>query len=223
MPEEPSVVILGAGFAGLGVKRALNKAPVQVTLIDRNDYHTFLPLLYQVATGELSSDEVGFPNEEMIRHRPGWEFLQANVTEVDLANRRVLVDSMDPIPYDYIVVGLGAVANFFGTNGAAEHAFPLYSMRDAERLREHIGDRLAAAARDQAIIDDRALTLCVVGGGATGVEISGAIAELLDQVLKEDYPDLPADKAEVHVFELGPQLLGPFKPNLQKYAQKALE
>ena len=121
------------------------------------------------------------------------------------------------------MVGLGAVVNFFGTKGAAENAFPLYTMNEAVKLKEHVLGRLQAAAADPALVDDGALTFCVVGGGATGVEISGALAELLQAELKEDYPNLPVEKAEVHLYEMGPSLLGPFKPNLQEYTKKALE
>ena len=102
------------------------------------------------------------------------------------------------------MIALGAVVNFFGTKGAAESAFPLYNMREAVRLKEHTLERLEAAGKEPALIDDGALTFCVVGGGATGVEISGALAELLQFELKEDYPGLPVEKAEVHLYEMGP-------------------
>ena len=223
MADEPRVVIVGGGFAGLGVVRKLKKAPVRVTLIDKNDYHSFLPLLYQVATDELTADEVGFPLPEMLNDHSGWEFHQANVTGIDLATRMVTAEGIDPVSYDYLVIALGAVANFFGTKGAAENAFPLYSMRDALRLREHVLGRLEATEKDPTLVDDGALIFCVVGGGATGVEISGALAELLQFELEEDYPGLPVEKAEVHLYEMGPCLLGPFKPNLQEYTKKALE
>lgn len=223
MADRPHVVILGGGFAGLGAMRKLRKAPVNVTLIDKNDYHAFLPLLYQVATDELSSEEVGFPLPEMIADQAGWEFHKATVTSIDLANKTVTVDDLEPISYDYLVIGLGAVVNFFGTTGAAENAFPIYNMDDAVRLKEHVLERLQAAEKNPALVDDGALRFCVVGGGATGVEISGALAELLQEELTEDYPDLPVEQAEVHLYEMGPCLLGPFKEHLQEYTKTALE
>ncbi|HEY8173241.1 MAG TPA: NAD(P)/FAD-dependent oxidoreductase [Dehalococcoidia bacterium] len=223
MPNEPTVVVLGAGFGGIGAMKTLEKSPINLRLVDKNDYHTFLPLLYQVATSELSPAQVGFPAREMLHHRQEWTFEQANITGIDLGARKVLADGIDPISYDYLIVGLGAVANFFGTKGAAEHAFPLYAMRDAERLKDQIIDRFEATQRDPALIEDGSLTFAVVGGGATGVEISGALAELISEELREDYPDLPVERAEVHLFEFGPSLLAPFKAQLQKYAQKALE
>jgi NADH:quinone reductase (non-electrogenic) len=223
MVEEPHVVVLGGGFAGLGALKKLKKAPVRVTLIDKNDYHSFLPLLYQVATDELTVEEVGFPLPEMLNDHNGWQFHQANVTGIDLAARTVTAEGMDPISYDYLVIALGAVANFFGTKGAAENAFPLYNMHDALRLREHVLGRLEATSKDPTLVDGGALIFCVVGGGATGVEVSGALSEMLRDDLREDYPNLPAEQAEVHLFEMGPSLLSPFKPNLQEYAKKALE
>jgi NADH:quinone reductase (non-electrogenic) len=223
MVDAPHVVVLGGGFAGVGALKKLKRAPVRVTLIDKNDYHSFLPLLYQVATDELTIEEVGFPLPEMLNDHSGWEFHRANVTGIDLPSKTVTGEGIDPVSYDYLVVALGAVANFFGTKGAAENAFPLYNMRDAQKLREHVLGRLEATDKDPTLVDDGALIFCVVGGGATGVEVSGALAELLQAELKDDYPNLPIEKAEVHLFEMGPSLLSPFKPNLQEYAKKALE
>jgi NADH dehydrogenase len=223
MPNDPHVVILGAGFAGLGAMKKLKKAPVKVTLIDKNNYHTFQPLLYQVATAELSRNEVGFPIRDLLHERSDWIFHQAPVTEIDLVNRKVNAEGLQPIPYDYLIIGLGAVVNVFGTKGAAEHALPLYTLRDAETLRSHILARFEAVDRDPALVDDGALTFCIVGGGATGVESAGALSELIHADLKNDYPNLPVHKAEIHLYEHGPTLLAPFKPKLQEYAKKALE
>jgi NADH dehydrogenase len=223
MANEPHVVILGGGFAGLGALKGLKKAPARVTLIDKNEYHTFLPLLYQVATDELTQTQIAFPLAEMLPGHGGWEFVKATVTGIDLAKRTVTSGDLEPISYDYLVIGLGAVANFFGTKGAAENAFPLYNMDDAVRLKEHVLERLEAASKNPVLVDDGALSFCVVGGGATGVEISGALAELLHAELNEDYPNLPIEKAEVHLYEMGPCLMGPFKQHLQEYAKTALE
>src|SRR5262245_62348612 len=125
MSDQPHVVVLGAGFAGVGVLQKLKKAPVRVTLVDRNDFHTFQPLLYQVATLELQEHEVGHPAHELVHHRDDWTFRQGTVTSIDLGARTVALEASDPIAYDYLVIGLGSVVNFFGTEGAAEHAFPL--------------------------------------------------------------------------------------------------
>ena len=217
------VVILGAGFAGLGAMRQLKKAPVTVTLVDRNDYHTFQPLLYQVATAELDASEVAFPARDMLHERSDWRFHQATVTGLDLTGKQVIAEGLAPIPYDYLVVGLGANVNFFGTKGASDYAYPMYTMRDAVRLKEHVLEMFEKAEKDPELIEDGALTFCIVGGGATGVETAGAMAELINTELKLDYPDLPVDRAQVHLYEMGPVLLAPFKPKLQAYAKKALE
>jgi NADH:ubiquinone reductase (H+-translocating) len=223
MASEPHVVILGGGFAGVGALAELAKAPVRVTLIDRNNYQMFQPLLYQVATDVLSPDEVGFPLREKLHGHPAWTFHRVAVTGIDLGARRVTVEGMEPIGYDYLVIAVGAAVNFFGTKGAVEHALPLYTMRDAVRLKEHILASFEAADRNPALVDDGALTLCVVGGGATGVEVAGALAELLQAEMKGDYPNLPVDRAEVHLYERGAKLLGSFKPVLQEYAKAILE
>lgn len=221
--NEPHVVILGAGFAGIGAMKKLKDAPVRVTMLDRNDYHTFQPLLYQLATGELARSEVAFPVREMLHEHPTWQFHQANVTGVDLAQKQVVVEGMEPIAYDYLVVALGAVVNFFNVGGAAEHAFPLYTMHDALRLKTHILQLFETVDKDPTLIEDGALTFCVVGGGPTGVETAGAIAEMLHAELEEDFPNLPVKRAEVHLYEASPHLLGPFKENLQAYAKKELK
>jgi len=194
-----------------------------VTLIDHNPYHTFLPLLYQVATNQLDPSHVGFPAEDLLRGKPDRRFVQATVTGIDLDNRRVALAGMEPQSYDYLVIALGAVANFFGTEGAGENAFPLYTMDDALRLRTHIASRIKAASADPALVDDGALRFVVVGGGATGVEISGAIAELLAAGVPARHRDLVTNSAEVHLYELASQLLTPFKSKLQLYAKQALE
>ena len=219
----PQVVVLGAGFGGLGAVRQLHKAPVAVTLIDRNDYHTFQPLLYQVATAELEATEIGTPAREVLHDHTDWQFHRGGVTGIDLEAKLVQVEGFDAVPYDYLVVGLGAQVNFFGTKGAAEQAYPLYTMSDAVRLRKHILETFESVDKDPHLIDEGALTFCVVGGGSTGVEIAGALSELIATELKQDYPNLPVDSAEVHLYELGPSLLPPFKPKLQDYAKGALE
>jgi NADH:ubiquinone reductase (H+-translocating) len=224
MGNEPQVVILGCGFAGQGAAAKLKNAPVKITIIDQNDYHTFQPLLYQLATDEMGMTEVGFPIRELLHRQDNAVFHQVKVTGIDLANKRVQLEGMDPIAYDYLVVGLGAVVNFFGMQGAQEHAYPLYTLRDAVRLKDHILETLEAADKNPTLVDDGALTFCVVGGGPTGVETAGALAELMHAVAERDYPNLPIkDKAQIVLFEMGPHLLGPFKPKLQGYAKKTLE
>jgi NADH dehydrogenase len=134
MPELPHIVILGAGFGGVGALKRLRDANVRITLIDQRDYHTFQPLLYQVATDELSPTDVGFPIRELLHGHTNITFHQATAHSIDLAKKQVVVDGVGPIHYDYLVLALGAVVNFFHTPGADQHAFPLYTMEDAVRL-----------------------------------------------------------------------------------------
>src|SRR5262245_3561979 len=223
MAELTHVVILGAGFGGIGALKKLRDANVRITIIDKRDYHTFQPLLYQVATDELGPMEVGFPIRELLHGHENVTFHQAVVTSVDLAKKLVVTDGVGPIPYDYLVVALGAVVNFFHTPGTDQYAFPLYTMDDALRLKEHILKTFEAGDKNPALMECGALTFCVVGGGPTGVELAGALAELLHAELKADYPNLPVDKAQVLLYEHASHLLMPLVPRLRSYARKALE
>jgi len=223
MSENPQVLILGAGFAGMGAAQALKDAPVKITLVDKNDYHTFQPLLYQVATDELGPSEVAFPVREQLHRQSNLIFHQATVTSIDLANRQAQITGMEPLSFDYLVLALGAQVNFLRAEGAQENAFPMYTMQDAVRLKNHILKLFEAADKDPSLIDDGALTFTIVGGGPTGVEIAGALSELFHIELKKDYPNLPVDKARIILYNHGPDLLGPFNPKLRKYAKKALE
>lgn len=223
MAELTHVVILGAGFGGIGVLKKLRNANVRITIIDKRDYHTFQPLLYQVATDELGPTEVGFPIRELLHGHQNVTFHQAVVKSIDLAKRLVVMDDAGPIQYDYLILALGAVVNFFHTPGTDQYALPLYTMDDAIRLKEHILKTFEAVDKNPALMDDGALTFCVVGGGPTGVELAGALVELLHAELKEDYPNLPIDKAQVLLYEHSPHLLAPLAPRLRTYARKALE
>lgn len=223
MAGQPHVVILGAGFGGLGALKKLRGADVRVTLLDRHDYHTFQPLLYQVATAELAPTEVAFPVRDLLRGHDNVTFHQTNVRGINLANRQVTADGIVPLRYDYLVLGLGAVVNYFDTPGAAEHAFPLYTMDDALSLKDHLLRTFEAVDKDPTLIDDGALTFCIVGGGPTGVELAGALAEVLRWDLKEDFPAMSVDRARLILYEYSANLLGSFKPKLQTYARKELE
>jgi len=148
---------------------------------------------------------------------------KTSVSAVDLDAREVRFADAEPVSYDYLVLALGAEVNFFGTEGAAEHAFPMYTLPDAVRLKEHILGRWEAADKDRSLIEDGALNIVVVGGGPTGVESAGAIAELYRGDFAEDYRDVPQESARVVLVEAGPEVFGMFKPNLRTYARKALE
>ena len=148
---------------------------------------------------------------------------ETTVTVVDLEKKEVSFAEMAPLTYDYLVVALGAEVNFFGTPGAAEHAFPMYTLSDAVRLKDHVLERWEAADRDPAVIDDGALNVVVVGGGPTGVETAGAMAELYRNGFSKDYPAIPQEHARLILVEAGPTLFAMFKQNLRDYTVKALE
>jgi NADH:quinone reductase (non-electrogenic) len=216
------VLILGGGFAGVGAAHELEDAEADVVVVDRHDYHTFQPLLYQLATGLLETTAVGHSLRDLVGHQDNTVVHRATVSAVDLEARRVSFDDLEPITYDYLVFGLGAQVNFFGTDGAVEHAFPMYTLPNAVRLKDQIVNRWEAADHDPAIIEDGALNVVVVGGGPTGVETAGALAELYRAELSKDYPNIPQDKARVILVEAGPELFSMFKPKLREYAAKAL-
>lgn len=220
--RRPRVLILGGGFAGIGAARKLRDADADVVLVDKHDYHTFQPLLYQVATDLLETPSVGHPLRDLFHDQPNAAVHQATVEAVDLEAREVRFAEMPALAYDHLVLACGAQVNFFGVEGAAEHAFPLYTLADAVRLKEHILRKWEAADRDPALVDDGALNIVVVGGGPTGVESVGALAELYRGNFSADYPGIPQKRARLVLVEAGPALFAMFKSDIRAYTQKAL-
>ncbi len=223
MSSQPHVVILGAGFGGVGALKKLRDANVRITLINRHDYQAFLPLLYQVATAELTHDQVSIPVRQMLHGHDNVTFHQTTIEAIDLDKKEVAIKGFAPLNYDYLVIALGAVVNFFNTPGADQHALPLYTMEDAVRLKYRVLKAFEAAERNPALIDDGVLTFCIVGGGPTGVELAGALAELVRSNMKADYPNVPVERVRLILFEHSSHLLGSFKPKLRHYARKELE
>ena len=223
MSKYPHVVIVGAGFGGLGVAEQLAHVPVDVTLIDRHNYHTFHPLLYQVATSLLNAEDVGAPVRSMFRHQENVNFRLGTVTGIDVRGRKIQVDDGDQLTFDYLVLAGGATVNYFGTPGAAEHAFPLYTLMNAVKLRNHVMQRFEAADREPAVIDDGALTFVIVGAGPTGVETAGALSDLFYNLLPNDYHALATEKSRIIIVEMGQEVLAAFKENLREYAQGELK
>ena len=219
----PRILILGGGFAGIGAARKLKDAEADVVLVDKHDYHTFQPMLYQAATGLVETAAIAHALRDLFHEQPNARVHQATVSGIDLARRQVEFDEMASLTYDYLVLGLGAVVNFFGVEGAEEHAFPLYSLSDAVRLKEHVLRRWAAADRDPSLLADGALNVVVVGGGATGIESAGALAELYHANLAEDFPDVPMEEARITLVEAGPTLFSMFKQDIRSYTQRKLE
>jgi NADH dehydrogenase len=218
----PRVLILGGGFAGVGAAQKLKKADADVVLVDRHDYHTFQPLLYQLATGLLETTAVGHSLRDLLSRQENTVIHKDGVTAIDLEKRTVEFEEIAPISYDFLVLGLGAEVNFFGTAGAPEHAFPMYTLPHAVRLKDHLLERWEAADREPSLIDDGALNVVVVGGGPTGVETAGAMAELYRGTLAKDYPRVEPEDARVVLVEAGPELFAMFEPKLREYTEKAL-
>jgi NADH dehydrogenase len=219
----PRVLILGGGFAGVGAAKKLHKAPAEVVLVDPHDYHTFQPLLYQLATGLLDPNGVGHSLRDLVHGQDNVTVHKTGVTGIDLDARTVSFAELEPLAYDYLVLALGAEVNFFGTDGAADHAFPMYTLTDALRLKEHVLDRWEAADKDPSLVEDGALNVVVVGGGPTGVETAGALAELYRGDFARDYRNLPHDQARIVLVEAGDDVFSMFKPNLRAYTRDALE
>jgi NADH dehydrogenase len=219
----PRVVVLGGGFGGIGAARKLKDADVDVVLVDKHDYHTFQPMLYQVATGLIETSAVAHPLRDLFHEQPNATVHEAAVEAVDLDARQVRFADMPPLDYDYLVLALGAQAEFFGCSGAAEHAFPLYTLADAIRLKEHVLTRWEAADRDPALVADGVLNVVVVGGGPTGIESAGALAELYRTNLNEDFPGLDQAQARLILVEAGPSIFAMFKDDIREYTVRALE
>jgi len=210
------VIVVGAGFAGLAAVEALARSGAQVMLIDRNVYSTFQPLLYQVATAGLNPGDVAYPVRALTR-KQGARFRLGELARIDPRGQRIALTDGTQHGYDYLVLGTGVSAAYYGVRGAAEHTLGLYTRRDAIALRDHIIARLERLDIGPA----RDINFTVVGGGATGVELAGALAELRT-TLETAFPE--ADEANVHirvVEQLG-TLLAPFHPSLQLYAYRQL-
>jgi NADH:ubiquinone reductase (H+-translocating) len=224
MAEEPrDVVIVGAGFGGLGCARELAKheKDVHVTLIDKHNYHQFLPLLYQVATYQLAPADVSADIRQLFRKHDNVSVKLGEVASVDPSSKTVTMDDGQTYAGDSLVLAAGSQANFFDTPGA-EHVFPLYSLDDARRLRSRILAVFEDADRDPSRVDAGALDFVIVGAGATGTEVAGAIAELIRHVLPSQFHDLALEKARVIMVDLGDAVLGPFSPKAHDYASKVL-
>lgn len=203
----PHVVVVGAGFGGLNVARHLKREKVRVTLVDRNNYHLFQPLLYQVATAGVSPDEIAYPARSIFRGYKNATFRMTEVTGVDYENRLLLTSTAD-IPFDYLVLAFGGQTNFFGLESVQRHGFELKGLDDATQLRSHILRMFEAAVQEEDPERRKAmLTFVVVGGGPTGVEFAGALSELIRMVLAREYLGLNINDVQVLLLEAADRLL----------------
>jgi NADH dehydrogenase len=222
--KDKHVVIVGGGFAGLGCARALaRKRGVRVTLLDRNNYHQFQPMLYQVATSQLAAGDVAYSLRKVFLRAENVDLKLADVISVDPAARAVTTKTGDVYQGDYLVVATGSQPNFFSTPGAERHTFPLYSLEDAKRLRSRILQVFEDVDRDKSLVDQGALNFVIVGAGPTGVETAGALADLIRGTMAAEYKDLAIDSARIHLIDHGPRVLGAFSEGAHAYAAKVLQ
>jgi len=230
VPAHPArVIILGAGFAGVSAVRELTRRnlrdKVAVTLIDHHPYVTFQPLLYQVATGGLNPGDITYPLRTLLaRRKRRFRYRRSSVTGVDATAQTITCDDGVVLPYDYLLICNGVTANFFGIPGAEANALPMYTRADALKVRDTLFGGLERIA-GEAGADPKArrgFTTLIVGGGATGVEMAGTLAEMRDTALSRSFPELDPTLAKVVMIEMAPQLLTPFKKRLQDYAYRQL-
>src|SRR5215203_5599653 len=216
----PRVVVVGGGFAGLAALKTLSKVkpPVRVTLLEQHNYHLFQPLLYQLATGLVQPADIAHPVRGIVRRHRRTSVRMATVSAVDFDTREVLTEEGRRFGYDYLVLAAGATTATFGIPGVEEHSFPLKSMPNALRLRAHLLRQFELSENDPAEVDKGALTVVVVGGGPTGVEMAGALHELFKHVLVHDFPDLDVNQARVVLLEATDHLLAPFHPSSRQHA-----
>ncbi len=215
------VVIVGGGFAGLAAARRLAGAPVEVEVVDQHNFHTFQPLLYQVATAGLDPADVAYPIRTILRRAPNARFVHGRVFRFDLAARSVRLEDGRSLSYDYLIVASGATAAAFGVPGVADHALFLYTLDDARWVRNQV---LAALERSDAAAPDGtpAPVIVVVGGGPTGVETAGAMAELIDIVIRHDRLRLDPRRTRVVLLDAKERLLPGFSPVASAYAEQTL-
>jgi NADH:ubiquinone reductase (H+-translocating) len=222
MPKQ--VIVVGAGFAGVACAKGLARDPqIRVTVLDRAGYHQFQPLLYQVATAELTADDVMFDLDRVFGKHPNVEPRTAEVVSIDPASPHVTLADGEQVPGDVVVLAVGSQPNFFHTPGAAEHAFPLYSVDDARRVRSRVLQLFRDASEHPELIDQGALTFVVVGGGPTGVETAGALAELVFDVMPHRHERLATARAQVILVDLGHAVLAPFSDEAHAYTARQLQ
>ncbi|CAG4918761.1 unnamed protein product [Acidithrix sp. C25] len=215
------VVIVGAGFGGLATMSALAHQDVEITLIDKHNFATFQPLLYQVATAGLNPGDVAFPIRTLLRKQKGVTFRQGMLAGIDSAANEISLVDGARVPYDFLVLAMGATTNFFGIPGAEEHCHGIYTLDEALAVRNKVFSLFERAASQG--IKGNAMTTIVIGGGATGVEMAGALAELKLRAFRTDYPSLDPAQARVILIEARERLLGAFSPELSKYASAELK
>lgn len=223
IPDHPRVVIIGVGFAGLALAKKLRKQKFQVVLLDRNNYYTFQPLLYQVATGGLEPDSIAYPIRKIFQGYRNVSFRMAEVKQIDPLLKKVETNIGD-ISYDHLVVATGSQTNFFGFGQQEEHMMGLKSVPEALNLRSFILQNFEkATVLPDTQAQDSLINIAIVGGGPTGVELAGALGEMKKFIFPKDYPDLDMNRMRIALLEAGPRLLGGMSEKASERALKDLE
>lgn len=218
--NRPKVVIIGAGFGGLWAAKVFKGKPVDVTVIDRNNYHTFFPLLYQVAAAELEPEDIVYPVRSILHPHKNIDFILGEAVGIDTV-QRVVKTREQSIPYDYLIVSAGSKPNFFSVAGAEKFVYTLRTLDDAVRLRNHILCRFEEAEIEpDPAMRKRMLTFAIVGGGPTGVEYAGALAELIRKPLARDYPARVAEDVRILLLEASNHLFPGMSPRLHNFTIK---
>jgi NADH dehydrogenase len=221
--QESKVVIVGAGFGGLAAARALRRAPVQITILDRSNHHVFQPLLYQVATAALSPADIAAPIRRIFRHQPNVNVMLADVTAIDVAGKRVVLAD-GAVDFDILILAAGATHAYFGHETWAEHAPGLKTLKDALNIRQRVLMAFETAERETEEPRRRAwMTFVIVGAGPTGVELAGTLAEVSRQTLARDFRHIDTASARVILVEATPRVLGAYTPELSDSARRQLE
>jgi NADH:ubiquinone reductase (H+-translocating) len=221
-----NVIIIGSGFGGIRAAKRLAKArlpegvSLDVTIIDANNFHTFQPLLYQVATAGLDADDIGFPIRRIFRRNPSVHFVLGEVTAIDVEARTVTVDDGRSFGYDALIIAAGSVSTAFGVDGVNQNAFPLKTLRDSLELRDHLLQSFERASAEAKAPHE--LGIVVVGGGPTGVETAGALRELIDKVFSRDFPNLADVAVPITLVEATDRLLGTFHKSSSEEAAATL-
>jgi NADH dehydrogenase len=219
----PQVVIVGGGFAGLAAARALRNAPVTVTVVDRHNHHVFQPLLYQVATAALSPGDIASPIRWILRRQANVRVLMADVTSVDAAGKAIVMDGGERLPYDYLILAAGATHSYFGRDDWASHAQGLKTLDDALAMRRRMLRAFEEAEREADPARRRhLLTFVLIGGGPTGVELAGALAEIARHTLRHEFDRIDPESARIVLIEAGPSIMPAFPDSLRDSARRAL-
>ena len=217
------IVIVGGGFGGIELAKKLRKKDVEVIILDKHNYHTFQPLLYQVATGGLEADSIAFPIRKIFKGQKNLTFRVTEVKQVIPAENK-LITTIGEIAYDHLIIATGSTSNFFGQAEIEDNAMPMKSIPEALNLRSLILQNLEKSLiTKDATSKAELLNFVVVGGGPTGVETAGALAELKKHVLKNDYSEIDINQVNIYLIEGSPELLGPMSPQAQKKSQEFLE